>query len=135
MNTKWVGAALLNNKTIIQQLAVQLRQAHTINAVYNLVKVHLHDHNTGLPRGQATAKLHLAKDGEKDADVTKEDKVESAQKQKEEHWRCGGSGILMQYQKEAKKAKEKATVHVGVVVSGGTLAESVLNWLGNRKVL
>ena len=42
--------------------AVQLGQADTIDATYKLTMIYLHDHNTGLPRGQAQAKLHLAKE-------------------------------------------------------------------------
>ena len=69
MNTKWVRAALIKHlpKTITQQLAVQLRQAQTIDSIYNLVMIYLHDHNTGLPRGQTPAKLYLT-EGAKEAE-------------------------------------------------------------------
>ena len=61
MNAKWVRAALIKNlpKSITRHLAIPLRQAQTIDAVYNLMKIYLHDHNTGLPEGQGPAKLYL----------------------------------------------------------------------------
>ena len=59
MNNNWVRVALLKNlpKPITQHLAVQLRQAQTIDDVYNLVRVHLHDHSTGLPMGADNSKI------------------------------------------------------------------------------
>ena len=61
MNVKWVRAALIKNlpKAITQHLAIPLRSAHTIDAICNLAMIYLYDHNTGLPRGQAAAKLYL----------------------------------------------------------------------------
>ena len=64
MNAKCVRAALIKNlpKSITQHLAIELRKTQTIDAVYTLVMVYLHDHNTGLPRGQAPAQLHLTEE-------------------------------------------------------------------------
>ena len=66
MNANWVRAAFIKNlpRSITQHLAIQLRQAQTIDAVYNLVKIYLHDHSTGLPKGQGAAKLYLTEGDE-----------------------------------------------------------------------
>ena len=119
MNNKWVRAALLKNlpKSITQHLAVQLRQAQTIDAVYNLVRVYLHDHSTGLPRGQTTAKLYLTEDGERDKEAPKEDKPESAQRQEEKQYNGEDNGDLNAATKGDKKGKGNgygACWHCGV---------------------
>lgn len=75
VNAKWVRAALIKNlqKVITLQFAVQLRQAQTIDTIYNLVMIHLHDHNIGLPRGQTPAKLYLTEDYKEETNQTKRD--------------------------------------------------------------
>ena len=80
MNNKWVRAALVKNlpRTITQHLAVELGKASTTDAIYNLVMVHMHDHNTGLPRGQTPAKLHLTEE-----DDNRKEKQKDNQKEKQ----------------------------------------------------
>ena len=77
MNTKWVRAALIKNlpKSITQNLAIPFRQTQTIDAVYNLVKIYMHDHSTGVPEGQGTVKLFLteANNTEEELQIVKQD--------------------------------------------------------------
>ena len=79
MNNKWVRAAFIENlpKNITQHLATPLRKADTVDAVYNLVVIHMHDHSTGLPRHQAFAKLYFKASNDKEQ--------YDAQKEKAEH--------------------------------------------------
>ena len=94
MNSKWAGAVLvksLKTNTITQQLAVQVRQAQIIYSIYNLLMIYLHDHNTGLARGQILARFYLTEDarGDKEAaDQTRpDDKREGIkQDQPQESW-------------------------------------------------
>ena len=90
MNAKWVRAALVKNlpKTITQHLAIELRKAQTIDAIYNLVMVYFHDHNTGLPRHQTAARLYLIEDPNEGAAQNKADerKPDTKQKTQEDSW-------------------------------------------------
>ena len=73
MNAKWVRAALIRNLPtgITQHLAIELRTAQTIDAAYTLAMVYPHDHNTGLPRGQAPAQLYPTEESnDKDETLT-----------------------------------------------------------------
>ena len=78
MNNKWVRAALVKNlpRTITQHLAVELRKANTIDAIYTLIMVYMHDHSTGLPRGQGIAKLYLTEEDERTQEQPREDQKE-----------------------------------------------------------
>ena len=87
MNNKWVRAALVKNlpKTITQHLAIQLRQADTVDAVYNLVMIYMHDHNTGLPRGQVPAKFYLTEGNDKDQEEAQKEKTEDTTERSKSH--------------------------------------------------
>ena len=75
-------------KAITRHLAVQLRQAQTIDAIYNLAMIYSHDHNIGLPRGQTPAKLHLTEDTKEETGQTKQDDKQenNSQDQSQEPW-------------------------------------------------
>ena len=62
MQEKCVKAALLQNlpDKIVTNLSLQIKQAKTIEEMHSLVNVYLHDHKTGMPRGQAGPMLCLA---------------------------------------------------------------------------
>ena len=62
LQEKWVKAALLQNlpDKIVTNLSLQLKQAKTIEEMQSLVNVYLHDHKTGMPRGQTGPIICLA---------------------------------------------------------------------------
>ena len=64
LQEKWVKAAILKNlpKKIVTNLSLQLKTAKTVEAMQNLINIYLHDHKTGLPKGQTGPMLCLAED-------------------------------------------------------------------------
>ena len=87
MNNKWVRAALVKNlpKIMTQHLAIQLRQAETVDAVYNLAMIYMHDHSTGLPRGQVSAKFYLTESNDKDQEEAQKEKTEDNTERSQPH--------------------------------------------------
>ena len=120
MNAKWVRAALVKNlfKIITQHLAIELRKVQTIDAVYNLVMVYLHDHNTVLPRHQTAARLHLTEEPSESTAQSKTDekKPDTKQKRQDDSW----NNDIGNDQGDLSVAK-------GIAESGGTHAENVLS--------
>ena len=115
MNNKWVRAALVKNllKTITQHLTIQLRQAETVDAVYNLVLIYMHDHSTGLPRGQVPVKFYLTESNDKDQEEAQKEETEDTTGRSTPH----GSPDFNAAPKGGKKGKSKgygAFLHCGV---------------------
>ena len=140
VNAKWVRAALIKNlqKVITLQFAVQLRQAQTIDTIYNLVMIHLHDHNIGLPRGQTPAKLYLTEDYKEETNQTKRDdkQEDSRQEQSHEPWintYGDGSGDVNVVKGGKHKAKAKDMVPVGIAASGAIRVGSAHNLFAQIK--
>ena len=96
MNNIWVRATLVKNlpKTITQHLAVQPSHIEIIDASYNLVVMHLHDHSAGLPRDRALARLHLAEGADKQKDDQERPKTEvnKQETQDKDPWNNGTRG-------------------------------------------
>ena len=71
ISEKWIKAAVLRDlpKQVTRDLALQLKDATIVNDVRNTVNIYLHDHQTGMPRGQAGPMLRMAaevQDGQAD---------------------------------------------------------------------
>ena len=120
MNAKWVRTARIKNlpKSVTQNLAVQLRQAQTVDVVYNLVNIYLHDHSTGLPKGQASAKLYLADAGDKDGESDKvPDKEQTDGRKMTDQWQDPENADVNVVKGDKKGGKGKgygACWHCGV---------------------
>ena len=69
MSDKWIKVAVLRNlpKRVTKDLALQFKDANIVNGVRNIVNIYLHDHQTGMPRGQADPMLCAATSDNADA--------------------------------------------------------------------
>lgn len=94
----WIKATVMRNlpKQLTKEFAMQLRNVKTVDEVRNIVNIYLHDHQTGMPRGQTGPMLCMAENGQADIadkptgenntkELTKEDV-----KDKDNHWDEGG---------------------------------------------
>ena len=66
IDEKWIKAAVLRNlpKTITNDLAMQLKDAKIVNEVRSIINIYMHDHQTGMPRGQSGPVLCVAAEGQ-----------------------------------------------------------------------
>ena len=64
MQEKWVKAAIMQNlpSQLVTNLSMQLKTAKTVEDMQNIINVYLHDHKTGLPKGQQGPMLRLAEE-------------------------------------------------------------------------
>ena len=72
ISEKWIKAAVLRNlrKSVTKDLAMQLKDVKTVNEVRNVINIYLHDHQTGMPRGQIGPMLCFnAEEDTKDGDT------------------------------------------------------------------
>lgn len=62
LQEKWVKAAILQNlpDKLVITLSMQLRQAKTIEEMQSIVNIYVHDHKTGMIRGQTGPMICLA---------------------------------------------------------------------------
>ena len=69
---KWVKACVLHNRPdrVATTLALQLGHAGSVEEMQNLVTTMLHDHKTGMLRGQPGPMLHLIENNEREREPT-----------------------------------------------------------------
>ena len=68
MNEKWIKAAIMQNlpEKVVQNLAIELKKAESIEDMYGIVSTYTFDHRTGLVRGQAGPLLYLTENQTED---------------------------------------------------------------------
>ena len=64
MQERWVKAAIMQNlpNQLVTNLSMPLKAAKTVEDMQSIINVYLHDHKTGLPKGQQGPMLCLAED-------------------------------------------------------------------------
>ena len=114
ISERWIKAAVMRNlpKQLTKDLAMQLRDVKTVDEVRNIVNIYLHDHQTGMPRGQTGPMLCMAEDGQENtvststnANNTKDVAKEDA-KDKDNQW--DGNGDVNATTKGNGKGKKGA---------------------------